>query len=165
MTEKECRKLVKEHMLHMMRALGVSGWTIDVWYDEIEERADTPKRFASQMELSVNWRYEKAVITINPEVLRDKKDLLQGLRHELIHVVLSPFNAYDTHIRKHVGEQPSETWSAINDAWHGYLESAVLNVERILDWGLDQTPAKLSATARRRWGDEKPKKKKKRKKR
>lgn len=164
MKERECRRLVRKHMLNMMRALGVSGWTVDVTYGEIDNEG-APKGFSNQMEASVNYRYEKAMIGMNPAKIRDEKEFLQCIRHELVHIALSPFTAYDNYLRKYVGEQPSGVWDAIEEAWQEHVERAVLNVERMLDWGLGQTPVKLIATARRRWGEETPKRRKKRRRR
>lgn len=162
MTENECRRLVRKHMLNMMRALGVSGWTIDVSYGEIDNEGN-PKGFSNQMELSAHYRYEKALVGINPDKIRDEKEFLRCIRHELIHVALSPFTDYDNYLRKYVGEQPSGTWDAIEAAWQQHIERAVLNVERMIDWGLGLTPEKLITIAARRW-EERPKKKKKRRK-
>lgn len=162
MKTNECRALVRKHGLSMMRALAISQWRIDFRYDEIKAD-DVPAKFSVKATTDLCYRYEKAVVTINPEQMEDEKDFLQSLRHELIHLLLAPFHAYDDYARTIMPERTE--WMTVNKIYHDRCEEMVLKVERMLEWGLNQTPAKMAAGARRRWGEEAPKRRKKRRRR
>lgn len=159
MNERECRRLVRKHALNLMRVLSIQQWRIDFVYEEIKAE-DVPAKFSILMSTDLHYRYQKAMITINPSTIENEQDFLQSLRHELIHVALVAFSAFDDFARTLM---PNHTdWVSLNKIYHDRYEELVLQIERMLYFGLGQTPEKMVATARRRWGEEerKPRKKK-----
>lgn len=158
MKTSECRRLVRKHTLHLMRVLSIQQWRIDFVYEEIKAE-DVPAKFTVLMSTDLHYRYQKAMITINSSPIENEKDFLQSLRHELIHVALVSFSAYDDFARTLM---PTHTdWVSLNKIYHDRYEELVLQIERMLDFGFGQTPEKMVATARRRWGEQIPKRRKK----
>lgn len=149
MNESEARELVKDNMLDMMRAMGISAWVVDVSYGDLNSHERDG--FKRQMSSDMQPRYEHAVIKIDPESIDTATYLLHCLRHELIHIMLAPFWSYDDDVRQMMPPLDSMHIRALDQFYHDRYEALVLRVERMLDWGLGKTPKQLVATARRRW--------------
>ena len=154
MTKAEARRIVSENMIDVMRALGSSGWTIKCYYYNRCDEDDKSGSFKNQMSTDIQGRYEKAGITIYFDALDDEKDFLECLRHELIHVMLAPFDRYDDDVRMMMHPLDRMPRRALDQFYQDRYEALVLAVERMLDWGLGKNTKQLIATVRRRRGDE-----------
>ena len=148
MTKAEARRIVRENMIDMMRALAISAWRIDVSYGPLDSDADS---FTTLMSVQMRPRYEKAIVRIDPEPFENETDFLTSLRHELIHVLTAPFWSYDEDIRQMMPPLDAMQLRALNQFYHDRWEALVLRVERMLDFGLGKNAKQLVATARRRW--------------
>jgi hypothetical protein len=129
----KCREIVDAHILAMMRQLGVQAWRVSVLY---EPAGDNPNWVAS---CATNLPYQRATIRINPHMAESEEDVLDSLRHELIHVLLAPLDAYRDLVTSNI-ESGSSMDAAESRAWTQAIETCVLAVERIFDWGLDLKP-------------------------
>lgn len=152
MTKAEARRIVRENMLDMMCALGISGWRIDVSYGTLDAD-DHDDNFSSIMSAQLRPRYEKAIVRIDPEVFDTEAEFLTSLRHELIHVLTAPFWSFSDDVLAVIPPLALMERRAYDQAYHNHWEALVLRVERMLDNGLGQTAKKLVLTARRRWSD------------
>lgn len=148
MKTSEARELVENNMPDLMRAMGISAWRVDVSYGDLnsEERDG----FNRQMTSNMQPRYEHAVLKIDPGSMDTATYFLHCLRHELIHIMLSPFWSYDDDVRQMMPPLDSMNIRALDQFYHDRYEALVLRVERMLDWGLGKKPKQMIATARRR---------------
>jgi hydroxymethylpyrimidine/phosphomethylpyrimidine kinase len=128
----KCREIVDAHILAMMRQLGVQAWKVSVLY----EPTGNPNWVAS---CTRQLPYQSAVIRIDPHMAESEEDVLDSLRHELIHVLLAPLDAYRDVVTSNI-EADSPMDAAEDRAWTQAIETCVLAVERIFDWGLDLKP-------------------------
>ena len=152
MTKAEARRIVCENLIDMMRALGISAWRIDVSYVDLNR--EDRDGFKRQMSTNMQPRYEHALIKIDPDSIDTDKYLLHCLRHELIHIMLSPFWSYDDDVRQMMPPLDSMSIRTLDQFYHNRFEALVLCVERMFDHGLGKTAKQLVTTARRRWSDE-----------
>lgn len=115
-------KAIVEPADKLMRdALGLSDWTVTVTYERDEDRMGSCSTMTS---------YQKATINIDPSHHDDEDEVLDTLRHELLHIVHDEFTILRT-------EE--------NDRLHSHAaERTVLRMERMLD-RLGFTPRKLGS--------------------
>jgi hypothetical protein len=132
MQESEVQAIVDAHIKPMMRLLGVQAWRIAVRYEA--ESEDHPDWVAS---CDRHTSYQRATIRIDPARHDTAAEVLDSLRHELIHVVLSPFDAYRALATANI-KAGSAMDAAEDRAWEAAIELSVLAVERIFDWGLKE---------------------------
>lgn len=81
------KAIVDANLERLRDELWLNTWKISVNYEPLE--GDT----AAIVNLE-NADYNVAVITIDPAQLRTKKDVMQTLVHELLHVTLARFELY-----------------------------------------------------------------------
>ncbi|MBD2261363.1 hypothetical protein [Pseudanabaena sp. FACHB-2040] len=130
MDKSEVKAIVHEHINRLMNELGpVRSWNVTVKYDRLSSDAHT----TINAEIGFDYAYEQAVITIDPDSQDDANHVLRNLRHELIHLLLAPIEAYRGVVRSMLDEQQEEVEAA---AERVAIERCVMNVERVLDWGL-----------------------------
>lgn len=129
MDKSKCREVVDQYIKPMMNLLGVQAWDVTVLY--VPPPQD-PRWMAA---CSRNPPYQRATIWIDPERHDTEEEVLNSLRHELIHVVLNPFDTYRGIMTCDIDK--GSTIDRIEDeAWTMAVENAVLAIERIFDWGL-----------------------------
>jgi hypothetical protein len=90
MDQSSAREIVERDIEGLMEALGIPHWRITVEYGPIP--GDGDDGLSSQGQCTRLIDYESAVIELDPARLDDEAHLLKILRHELFHVVLSPFD-------------------------------------------------------------------------
>ncbi|MBD2119351.1 hypothetical protein [Trichocoleus sp. FACHB-262] len=132
MDKSKVKEVVDTNILKMMRQLGVQAWKVAVLY----EPTGNPNWVAS---CTRQLPYQSAVIRIDPHMAESEADVLNSLRHELIHVLLAPLDAYRDVVISNI-EADSPMDAAEDRAWTMAIETCVLAVERIFDWGLDLKP-------------------------
>ncbi len=89
MDQSAVKRLVERDLETLMRAFGVPHWSIRVCYGPIDGADDG---CMAQGHCHRLIDYESATITLDPANLDDEDEVLKTLRHELMHVVLSPFD-------------------------------------------------------------------------
>lgn len=118
----EARKIVEQHISQYMQMFGVNHWKLTVSYD-LRESGDGTRRTAARVEMLVD--YNSAAISIDPDCCDTEEDVLRHLRHELFHVVLSPYQLYrDVTANGKASEAASRVWVHCD-------EKAVINLERM----------------------------------
>jgi hypothetical protein len=135
------KAIVEREIKPLAKALGLPHWHFKIEYkppDDPNWQADC----ARQIE------YNRAVITLDPSAYDEgdggEAEVIEDLRHELFHVVLSPFDLYSIAIAKHF---PPDSPAARQDAylWRYAVEQAVINLQRM--WlGLAEYHARRSRT-------------------
>lgn len=80
-----------KYIQELQEKFGLQNWVIDVTEDEAQKQ--NAKTLADA-------RYNRAVITINPEILKHKREWDRIIYHEFIHICLSLYDFYvDNHIQ------------------------------------------------------------------
>ena len=112
--------------LHMYKEmLGLDNWTITMLYHDGESSATG---YCDRL-----YAYKKAWIFIDPAKHVSKSAVLQTLRHELLHLVHTPFDlAYEV-MAKVVGvEKGSREHDTFQEIYTYAQEATVVNMERML---------------------------------
>lgn len=114
----------------MMWDLQVNMWSVNISYCRSEGRLAGAKATCTR-----KMEYMIATITIDPNMAHDEEDVLRSLRHELLHLVLAPFDLYmQTMFQAVTGDAALERIES--KQWDHAVESAVVSLERMLDHGL-----------------------------
>lgn len=151
MDRSECKAIVDREVVSLKATFGLSHWTIVVQYQKVS--GDIPDGFGAPGSCRRLAAYERATITIDPDEIEDRDNLLGVLRHELMHVVLAPFDPYRhfaaSFIRKGSSAEVQE-----DGVWDHACEQAVRNLERLWfcaerHWR-DRIAAEARAKARRK---------------
>jgi hypothetical protein len=113
--------------------LGIEGWKIAVSYDPESVDGDGHLKHGECTRLV---DYNSAHISLNPESFEDEDAVLRTLRHELFHVVLSPFDLYSSAVDRAI-DTPASVREILDRVWNHACERAVINLERMFS-AMDQ---------------------------
>jgi hypothetical protein len=132
MDRSAARAIVDREIEPLMRRLGIPHWHVSVVYDL---RADNTSA-TTQALCHTLVDYNRARIEIDPDAIDDEADLLRVLRHELMHVLLSPFDLVANTLRDALDDRSRAVLQTIQ----AYAqEQAVINLERMYR-GLTKEP-------------------------
>jgi hypothetical protein len=115
----------------LMERLGIPHWHIEVIYGPLTDDGERPSpgtRYVAECNASIP--YDQASIRIDPEQIDDEEHLLEVLRHELFHVLVSPFNLH-RNIQVATIESGSPADEQEGGLWKYCEEQAVINLERM----------------------------------
>jgi hypothetical protein len=107
--------------------LGIEHWSIRVSYDPEPTDSDGHLKHGECTRLV---DYNSAHISLNPESFDDESAVLATLRHELYHVVLSPFDLYSSSVDRAL-EGEGAVREILDRVWNHACERAVINLERM----------------------------------
>ncbi len=113
----------------LMALLGIGHWRIVTTMDLADDHT------LGQCETLID--YNRATIAFNPALFSDEKSLLKTIRHELFHVVLSPFDLFMETINQIEALEPLRP--ALTRLWTHAQEMGVVNLERMFH-GLTTPP-------------------------
>ena len=120
MEKSEVRAIVEREAESLLRSFGVSPWKLTIAYDLVgDEQLGECSRLLD---------YQTATIRLNPSLLDDEAAVLSTLRHELLHIVLSPLDLYTATVGPLV-EGPLR--DVLERVWTHALERTVINLERL----------------------------------
>ncbi len=129
MKTSKVREIVNEHIKPIRNALHLNDWDIDTEYTALDP--GTPAR------VHMAARYRLATIQFDPAQIVDREQVLRCLRHELLHLVLAPFDLYTCA----VSEMLPKHFSRVDkQLFMDAVELVVGNLERVLDWGIPFRP-------------------------
>jgi hypothetical protein len=132
----------------LLRDLGIGHWHIRIAYTPAQTSADG---IDSKGECTRLVDYNSAAITLNPEAFDDEAEVVKTLRHELFHVVLSPFDVAWNAVKKALDEE-SVLFGVVQSVWTHATEKAAINLERMHHGlsGKAAVAAKVKATPKPR---------------
>jgi hypothetical protein len=113
-----CKTFIESTLPAMTKELMLESWDITVKYSRPE--ADDGVLARCKTDIDYRW----AVITIYDESILDEKELTRVLYHEMVHIVLSPFDFYRN------ARKPEN--SAESRVYVYALENVVTHLERVL---------------------------------
>lgn len=120
------KAIVDREIGPLMRRLGIRHWGVVVDYD-LRRSADG---FEARGECNWHPDYDKAAISLDPDAFADEAEVLEVLRHELFHVVLSPFTVFLNAVKPLTRDDEVKAEMA-HSVWDHASEMAVINLERM----------------------------------
>lgn len=125
MTLDDCKAVVDAHADAIATEHGVGYWKIVVHY----KKCKNPNWAAS---VDVNFPYERATITLDPDHHDSAKEIIDSLRHEMRHIAHGPmYHFYDV-ATAHL-EEGDPKLGAINEAWVLVVEQTNIYIRRAMD--------------------------------
>jgi hypothetical protein len=122
----EVKRIVETNLAEMARKLGINHWEIkvvtDLYGDEVSG------------ECTRLLDYESARINLNVDLMDDEEKLLRILRHELFHIVLSPFDLLDSALARM--DLAADVKALLERIFDNCQEHGVRNLERM--WNASQ---------------------------
>lgn len=108
----------------LLTRLGIGHWRIEVGYD-LREGSESFTLLGRCRRMP---EYNIARIELDADALDDEQGVMRTLRHELMHIVLAPFDLY----RAALQPLHDETAAAMAEVvWVHSVEKAVVNLERM----------------------------------
>lgn len=126
MDRSEVKAIVDREVGPLMRKLGLPHWKIRVVYDL--RRGDDESATRGECRYLVD--YNRATIALDPDCFDEESEVVEILRHELFHLVLSPFQVVLDAMRPVLEKEP--TLMAVMESVRVHAtEKAVINLERM----------------------------------
>lgn len=131
MDRSKVREIVQARIHELIRDLAIGHWRLMIEYENkppdsngVTERGDCVRLVD----------YNRATINLNPDAFSDDDEtkVFGVLRHELLHVVLAPFDIFLNVVSPLIEDDPVKT-KVIQSVWDHAVEQAVVNLERIHD--------------------------------
>jgi hypothetical protein len=144
MKRSEAKRIVGENIEWLRWSMNLQDWKIKVFYRELGD-GDDKARTVTLGQCSANVYYRWADIFINHKAHDSEEQLLDTLRHELFHVLHSEFDVYIDQVSELVSD---ETKPTLRISHKLAIERLVGNLERMIDFGLGLSPAKMVAAAK-----------------
>lgn len=120
------KTIVDREIELLMERLGIPHWKIRVEY-EVEQPSNGRVR-NGECEWLVD--YNSATVRLNPDSLEDEAHVLKVLRHELFHILLSPYSVAHNVILP-LTEADSVKDKMLQSVWTHAMEQAIINLERM----------------------------------
>ena len=118
MEKKECQEWVEANIEDLMENLGLQHWGMRVIYDRIEGDCTA--------KCSTDFKYEHACITVDYEEVENVDKLQKLFRHELLHIIHSPFSCIYSAV-----ERAKDISPEFDELWSVAMELTVKNLERM----------------------------------
>jgi hypothetical protein len=123
------KKVIEANIKDLLEKLGLPHWDIKIELGPIEGGA------TGQCGRKID--YNQAYVELDPELLDDEEHVLKVLRHELFHVVLSPYDLYERAVAN--AGLSDDMDRVLGRIWTHAMEKAVINLERLFS-GLTARP-------------------------
>ena len=126
MDRSKAQKWVDENAERIKNEMGLGNWRLTVELDHIEDR--NGKVIGAQVKPQPH--YEKATVWINFDQIHTLERLEEDLRHELMHVLHSPFDLLYEAILEMLNPEQLKIANAL---WNHAEEMTVRNLERFYE--------------------------------
>lgn len=130
MDRSEVKAIVDREIEPMMERLGIPHWRIVVNYD-LRPREDNDYS-PGIGDCTRRIDYTQASIGLDPDGLDDEDHVLEVLRHELFHVLLSPFDLFERAAANATRSDDTAT-AILARIWTFVTEQGVINLERMYE--------------------------------
>jgi hypothetical protein len=138
MDRSAAKAIVDAHLDELQALLGIQHWRVRVSYDPLESERPGWDTLGNCF---ANPDYDSSLINLNADALDNEEQVLSVLRHELFHVVLSPYNVVENLLAP-VLEGDATKRGMFASIWTHAMEQTVINLERMF---VALTKAKASA--------------------
>lgn len=136
MDTSEVKAIVDEAAPAMREALWLGHWHLDFAFCPCDNDGWTAQCYRKPP-------YRRATITIDPARAEDRADVLDSLRHELLHCVLGEFDVYANMVQTNIDKDDGPAVAVEERAFTLAVERTVNHLECVLD-GLGFTPERLA---------------------
>jgi hypothetical protein len=126
MNESDVKHWVDNNIDRLMSMFGIPHWRIAVAY----RPGSFEDEFVELMRVSTRPEYERSMITINFYQIQDFEELESTLKHELMHILHSPFYSVHDLIENGLGDD-HPLLAVIDEAFRQAGEMTVRNLERM----------------------------------
>jgi hypothetical protein len=92
MTKDEIQAVVDKYADRFVIALGLTQWNIR--FVMSAQRAPSTEDSVTNADCSRSLNYETALITLYPDSFDDEDEVITALLHELLHIVIAPFDLF-----------------------------------------------------------------------
>lgn len=120
MDQSKVKEIVERESPNLIRLMALDHWTIIYKFDYTAEKC--------YAECDAKADYTRATIRFNPAEMENETDVITTLRHELFHVVLSPYDLYLEAVDK-ILPDPSPEAKVLGRVWTHVIEQGVVNLE------------------------------------
>jgi hypothetical protein len=120
----EVEAIAKRELPRLAEMLHVAHWTIDLSLDASRLQ---PTSMAECERMSC---YDRATIILHPEKHLDEADVIESIEHELLHIVLAPFDL---------------SWNVVSESFQGVM---LEHVKTVWQYSLEQTIVTLQRILR-----------------
>jgi hypothetical protein len=124
MDQSEVKRIVDQHAEEMAGRLRIGHWKITAVYGP----CSNPEWSA---ECRLDASRDMATFTFDPERLKSEAEVLDLLQHEMLHIVLAPFDLFEMTARSLVGDDEIAR-NVLRLAGMHAVEQSVLNLERMI---------------------------------
>ncbi len=138
----EARKIINDAIDPMRHVLWLGQWHMDLSYGRLDDGVMGQCR--------IHLTHQRAEIQFDPQSHKTKEDLLDTLRHELLHLVIAYFDHARTTVAQYLQGDP---FDACDVGFTLGAEHSVRGMERVLD-ACGLTPAKLIKRGNKMLGKE-----------
>lgn len=125
------RSLAERELEPLLDRMGLE-WDVSLSYES--EAADDAGHL-KRGECTRLVDYDSAHIVLNPEAFHDEAGVLRTLRHELFHIILSPFDLFLSAVQHSGIEGPHA--DVLKRIWEHAVERGVINLERMWEANAD----------------------------
>lgn len=123
MDKSEVERIARRELPRLAEMLHVAHWTIDL-------SLDASRLHPSNMaECERHILYNRATIILHPEKHLDEADVIDSIEHELLHIVLSPFDLSWNVFSESFTGIPLEH---VKTVWQYSIEQTIVTLQRIL---------------------------------
>jgi len=143
MDKSKAREIVKKVMPKLQSLLGLDDWNINISLQHIdadESERDWSENYTIMGSCLANHCYNTASITIDHELARKPKELVDVLRHEMLHIFHSDFNIVRDQVKVALDEK---TFKIVDEVFCLASEKTVSRIESMLNRGLKITAKKM----------------------
>ena len=123
MDRSEVKKIVEDHFKFMKWDMQLQKWEIEVSFDANDD---------SKAICSAEPNYHRAYINIDPSRHESAEDVVESLKHEMIHVLHCPFETYRKAVAHHLDE---ESFDALDEVFVMASEHTRSNIDNMLRHG------------------------------
>jgi hypothetical protein len=119
----EVEAIARRELLRLADLLHVAHWTIDLSLDASRLHP------SSMAECERRILYDRATIILDADKHLDEADVIDSIEHELLHVVLAPFDLSWNVVSESFHGVPLEH---VKTVWQYSLEQTIVTLQRIL---------------------------------
>lgn len=139
MDKSDVQEIVNDNVKWLRWALQLQEWSITFVYESLPDGIGG--------ECRPNLPYKMATITIDPDKADNKADVLKTLLHELLHILLSPFENYRESVMQIADGKQME--NVLDTVYYRIHENVVYMLERMFRDGLGFDVKKLITRTKR----------------
>lgn len=125
MDKSQVESIVRRELAPLIDRMGLDRWEVGVTFNLRKEVGN--RQVPGECHRLRD--YEKVAIELDPDWFDDEAEVLKVLRHELLHLIASPFDLYAESVERL--EIDESTKEVLDRVWNHAQEMTVVNLERL----------------------------------